>query len=59
MTNYYIQDLTKIILELKANNGPKGVIQKLQQNLDKAIKMANEGKPLYIANKDNNKSSNE
>lgn len=59
MIKYYIQDLIKLILELKAKNWDKKQIQILQQNLDKAIEMANEGESLYIANKDNNKSSDE
>ena len=45
--NYYKQYLVNQILELKANNGSKTEIQKLQQKLDKAN------------NKANNKSSNE
>ena len=48
MINYYVQHLTKQIIELKANNGSKEAIQNLQQKLDKAIKTANE------VNKDNN-----
>ena len=59
MINYYIQDLTNLILELKARNGDKKQIQVLQQKLDKAIKMANKGESLYMPNKDNNKPSNE
>tara|TARA_B110000503_G_scaffold137100_1_gene220691 strand:- start:390 stop:569 length:180 start_codon:yes stop_codon:yes gene_type:complete len=59
MVKYYIQDLTKLILELKLKNWDKKQIQVLQQNLDKAIKMSNEEESLYIANKDNNKPSNE
>ena len=47
------------IIELKTNNGSKTEIQKLQQKLDKAIKMANKGESLYMPNKANNKSSNE
>ena len=34
--NYYKQYLVNQILELKANNGSKTEIQKLQQKLDKA-----------------------
>jgi hypothetical protein len=45
--NYYKQYLVNQILELKANNGSKIEIQKLQQKLDKAN------------NKANNKSSDE
>jgi hypothetical protein len=45
--NYYKQYLVNQILELKANNGSKTEIQKLQQKLDKAN------------NKANNKSSDE
>jgi hypothetical protein len=45
--NYYKQYLVNQILELKANNGSKTEIQKLQQKLDKAN------------NKTNNKSSDE
>lgn len=45
--NYYKQYLVNQILELKANNGSKTEIQKLQQKLDKAT------------NKANNKSSDE
>ena len=48
MINYYVQHLTKQIIELKTNNGSKEAIQNLQQKLDKAIKIANE------VNKDNN-----
>lgn len=47
MINYYKQYLVNQILELKANNGSKTEIQKLQQKLDKAN------------NKANNKSSDE
>jgi hypothetical protein len=36
MINYYKQYLVNQILELKANNGSKIEIQKLQQKLDKA-----------------------
>jgi hypothetical protein len=53
MINYYVQYLTKLILDLKAKNWDKKQIQVLQQKLDKAIKIKNE------VNKDNNKSSNE
>ena len=59
MVKYYIQDLTKLILELKLKNWDKKQIQVLQQNLDKAIEMANEEESLYITNKDNDKSSDE
>ena len=48
MINYYVQYLTKLILDLKAKNWDKKQIQVLQQKLDKAIKTANE------VNKDNN-----
>ena len=47
MINYYKQYLMNQILKLKANNGSKTEIQKLQQKLDKAN------------NKANNKSSDE
>ena len=53
MINYYVQYLTNLILDLKANNGSKEAIQNLQQKLDKAIKLKSE------VNKDNNKSSDE
>ena len=53
MINYYVQYLTKLILELKAKNWDKKQIQVLQQKLDKAIKLKNE------INKDNIKSSDE
>ena len=59
MINYYIQDLTNLIIELKARNWDKKQIQILQQKLDKTIKMANKGESLYMPNKDNNKSSDE
>ena len=39
--NYYKQYLVNQILELKANNGSKTEIQKLQQKLDKANNKAN------------------
>ena len=42
MINYYIQDLTNLIIDLKAKNWDKKQIQVLQQKLDKAIKTANE-----------------
>ena len=42
MIKYYIQDLTNLILELKARNWDKKQIQVLQQKLDKAIKTKNE-----------------
>jgi hypothetical protein len=51
--NYYVQYLTKLILDLKAKNWDKKQIQVLQQKLDRAIKLKNK------VNKDNNKSSNE
>lgn len=38
MINYYVQYVMNLILELKANNSSKEVIQKLQQKLDKALK---------------------
>ena len=41
MINYYKQYLMNQILELKANNGSKTEIQKLQQKLDKANNKAN------------------
>ena len=59
MINYYIQDLTNLIIELKARNWDKKQIQVLQQKLDKAINMANKGESLYMPNKANNKSSDE
>ena len=59
MIKYYIQDLTNLILELKARNWDKKQIQVLQQKLDKAINMANKGESLYMPNKANNKSSDE
>ena len=39
--NYYKQYLVNQILELKANNGSKTEIQKLQQKLDKSNNKAN------------------